>query len=244
MAILTQESYKELLKVFGSLTGNNDFKDLDMKEGIIRSSTNNGTLYHIDLTALVRDMDLRFGDLKGKCDILNIFKASQSVELAPQDDGSIVVKDETSFIAISPVIYELLYNKFIDADPDGIFTNSTEVLKSTITEDIAKRFSSLAKSFNQIFIKAKFEGKECKLHIKSSSAEYDAIVCKIPTSVELNTEVDLPSTLFDFSYDFDTNDAIDLYMALSADGKTLNVRTTGAAGSHSNVKLYARTKIK
>ncbi len=112
---LDSVKYDELLRIL--LILKDICNDVDIRQGVIRQRTNDSaTVFEIDLSSIISNINLPISELKSKLDILKCF-SGEEVQITTTDD-SFVVSDQYSMLRVKNPILEFLDNKFIIVEPD------------------------------------------------------------------------------------------------------------------------------
>ena len=104
---LDATKYDEFLRVL--LILKDICNDVDIREGFIRQRTNDSaTVFEIDLTSIISNMNLPISELKNKLDIFKCF-SGEEVSISTTDD-CFIIADQYSMLKIKNPILEFMDN--------------------------------------------------------------------------------------------------------------------------------------
>ena len=235
---LDAAKYDEFLRVL--LILKDICNDVDIRDGFIRQRTNDSaTVFEVDLTGIITDMNLPISELKNKLDIFKCF-SGQEVAITATDD-SFIISDQYSTLKIKNPILEFLDNKFISQDELSrvIVTNSDDlIIQSQISKTISDRMRVISSSFHINSLQTIFNGEtaniSCSTQSKDNFAEF---VKDIVSNKELNHSANLVITPFIIDHDGDIN--FEMYDS----GNNVVINSFSTTIGSINVNLYTRASM-
>ena len=235
---LDSAKYEEFLRVL--LILKDICNDVDIREGFIRQRTNDcATVFEVDLTSIISNMNLPISELKNKLDIFKCF-SGEEVSISTTDD-CFIIADQYSMLKIKNPILEFMDNKFINQDELSrvVITNQEDLILSTqISKRISDRMRIIASSFHINSIQAIFEGETANISCSTQSKDnFAKFLNDIITNKELNHSANLVITPFVIDHDGD----ITFEMFDSGNNVVINSFST-TVGSI-NLNLYTRASM-
>jgi len=235
---LDATKYDEFLRVL--LILKDICNDVDIREGFIRQRTNDcATVFEVDLTSIISNMNLPISELKNKLDIFKCF-SGEEVSISTTDD-CFIIADQYSMLKIKNPILEFMDNKFINQDELSrvVITNQEDLILSTqISKRISDRMRIIASSFHINSIQAIFEGETANISCSTQSKDnFAKFLNDIITNKELNHSANLVITPFVIDHDGD----ITFEMFDSGNNVVINSFST-TVGSI-NLNLYTRASM-
>jgi hypothetical protein len=203
---LDYTKYDELLRVL--LILKDICNDVDIREGVIRQRTNDSaTVFEIDLSSILSNINLPISELKNKLDIFKCF-SGEEVSITSTDD-SFIIADQYSMLKIKNPILEFMDNKFITQDElSRVISPAQEdlILSTQITKKISDRMRIVASSFHVNSVQTIFEGETASISCATQSKDnFAKFINNIISNKELNHSANLVITPFIIDHDGDIN---------------------------------------
>jgi hypothetical protein len=181
--------------------------DVDMRGGVIRQRSNDkSTVFQMDMTPLLTEVDMPISDIKKKLELLKTF-AGQEVTITFEDD-SFSFSDQFSTLKFKNPTLEYMDNKFISMDElERVFImDDDELLIDTqLSSVITERIKVITQTFNTQAIQIVFMGETAKLTaVTQARDQFAKIVSDIVTNAELSGCSSNLSTV-PFSIEHDTD---------------------------------------
>ena len=201
---LDATKYDEFLRVL--LILKDICNDIDIREGILRQRSNdNATIFEIDLTSIISNMNLPVNDLKTKLDIFKCFSGDEVVISTTED--SFTISDDDSMVSFKFPILEFIDNKFITQEEltSVISTNQDDLLLSTkLSKKISDRIRIFTSSFHVNSLQVVFDKElACVSTTTQSKENYGVFLKDIICNRELNHSANLVNTPFVIDHDGD-----------------------------------------
>jgi len=205
MINLDSEQYGELLRCLSILREN--CNDVDVREGIVRQRSNdNGSIFEINLTPLIQDVNLPLSNLSEKLELLKMFSENEiQIDI---DDRSISISDQYSSLRLECPLLDFLDNKFVTEDElDSIFSLEEEslIVDYEFPTVITDRVRIVSKVFNVTTVQVNFEGEKVSLSTQNQSKDqYAKFVSDITSNVVIESgKSNLTITPFVIDHDSD-----------------------------------------
>lgn len=235
---LDSTKYDELLRVLFVLK--DICNDVDIREGFIRQRSNdNTTVFEIDLSSIISNMNLPITELKTKLDIFKCF-SGQEVSIITEND-SFIISDEHSMLKIKNPILDFLDNKFTTKEElDRVIVTNPEdlILSTNITKKISDRMKVISSSFHVNSLQTIFIGENASISTSNQSKDnFAKFISDIPLNRELNHSVNLVITPFIIDHDGDINMEI-----FDGGNSVVNNAFSTTIGSI-DLKLYTRASM-
>jgi hypothetical protein len=214
--------------------------DVDIRNGFIRQRTNDiATIFEIDLTSIISNMNLPISELKNKLDILKCFSGGEvSIQT---DDESYIISDQYSLIKIKNPILEFMDNKFITQEELSrvISPNQDDLILSTqISKMISDRMRIISSSFHINSIQTVFNGELASISCSTQSKDnYAKFVNDIVSNKELNHTSNLVITPFVIDHDGD------ITFEMFDSGNNVVINTFATTVGSINLNLYTRASM-
>jgi len=230
--------YEEFLRIL--LILKDICNDVDIRDGFIRQRSNDSaTVFEIDLTSIISDINLPISELKNKLDILKCFTGGE-VSIST-DDESFMISDQYSLIKIKNPILEFMDNKFLTQEELSrvISPNQEDLIISTqISKKISDRMRVIASSFHINSVQTVFEGEVASISCSTQSKDnFAKFVNDIVSNKELNHSANLVITPFIIDHDGDIN------FEMFDSGNNVVINTFSTTIGSINLNLYTRASI-
>jgi hypothetical protein len=222
--------------------------DVDIVNGIIRQRTNgNVSIFEIDITPIVGQLNITMIDLKNKLELLKTFQGQEvSIEVeesVPGTNGYFTFSDEFSSIRTVMPTPEYVDNKFMTEEELRSIFNLTEddlIFEYDIPQLITDRVSVISTNFNIKTIRVGFSGEEAEISATTQSKDQLArFVSGIETNIEINNSSAYVSVI-PFSIDHDTDIEFRMYKDPNQD-VVLNYFSTQLGDI--DINIYTRASI-
>jgi hypothetical protein len=223
--------------------------DVDIKGGFIRQRTNcRTTIFEMDLTPIIDDINISLIELKNKIDILKVFSNQDvSIEINESDEnpdeGEYIISDNYSSIRITKPSPSFIDNSFItEEEINNIYTfQENELLMETdITKMISDRIKNITTAFGSPSIQIFFNGGTCDMSASNQSRQQVATFLKDIIINEDMNESFANLTLITFRIDHDEN--INFKMFYDDDRKiTTNMFKTGLG--EIQINMYSNSSV-
>jgi hypothetical protein len=235
---LSSVKFDELLRCLSLLK--EVCNDVDIRDGQIRQRSNDhSTIFDIDLTGLLPDMNIPLSNLKQKLDLIKCF-VGQEVEVTVDED-SFSFSDQYSSLKFQSTMLDLIDNKFMPAEEfSRLFVLSQEdvILNYDINKIICDRMRVISQGFNVNSIQVTFEGETAYVSARTQSKDQFAkFVSEIVTDRVLNCNSSLVVTPFIIDHDGD----IKFVMYNTQDNLSINEFITSIGDSP--IKVYGRSLL-
>lgn len=182
--------------------------DVDIRDGIIRQRTNdNSTVFEIDLTSIISDINLPITDLKNKIDMFKCF-VGQEVSITTKDEV-FIISDQYSAIEIKYPLLQYIDNKYISKEELSkviVINQEDLILSIPITKMISDRIKIISTGFHVNSIQTIFDGNSATICGSNQSKDNFANLVKdIVINKDLNHSASLVITPFIVDHDGDIN---------------------------------------
>jgi len=155
--------------------------DADIRGGVLRQRANENTsVFEIDMTPLIEDVDLPISNLKEKIEILKMF-SDQEVTItvyAPEgENGYFVFSDQYSSLKFGMPDLEYMDNKFMTEDElNAVFSMDEEdlILSAEISKFISDRMKIVSGGFNIQTVEVNIEGEEASILAATQAGDQHA----------------------------------------------------------------------
>lgn len=235
---LESTKYDEFLRVLLILKDN--CNDVDIREGVIRQRSNDSaTVFEIDMTSLISNINLPMTELKTKLDIFKCF-SGQDVTITANDD-SFTISDQYSLLTIKYPKLEFMDNKFINREEleRVIATNEEDLIISTpISKKISDRLRVISSSFHVNSVQVIFDGETASISSSNQSKDnYAKFIKDIVSNKILNHSANLIITPFIIDHDGDIT--FEMYESVNNSVSNCFSTTVGTI----SVNLYGRASM-
>jgi hypothetical protein len=153
--------------------------DADIKGGLLRQRTSDKTsIFEIDLTPLITEVDLPLSNLKQKLDLFKIF-SDTSVQLDVSDEN-FSFKDEHSILLFKTPVAEYFPSEFINENElNNIFTLSEDnlLIEKELSTVITDRIKIVTQVFNTPTVQVRFNGTVAAILANVQSKDQEAQFC-------------------------------------------------------------------
>jgi len=235
---LSEDQYNEFFRVISILKESCD--DLDLIGGIIRQrSTDNSSIFEIDLQSYLLDIDLSLSKIKQKIELLKMFTGNE-VKISV-DDENCIFSDDYSTLKFKKVLPNYLDNRFMTQESlESIFDLNEDslILSTEIPTLISERINAIKQGFSITAVQVNFAEENAKMSAITQSKDQYAILMKdMITEASLNGTTDLLITPFIIDHDGD----MDFKLYSIADGVLVNkVETTIG---NVDVVIYGKSRL-
>ncbi len=219
--------------------------DIDIRGGIIRQRTNDkSTIFQIDLTGILNDVDIPITNLKQKLDLLKIF-AGEDVTLKINDENFIISDEYTSISLVKP-LSNYITNKFkSEEELQNIFVlkESDLILNTEIPLKVSERLRIISTNFNTNSLNINFNGDNAILSTKTQAKDQKAVLMK---DIITNRTIDNSSSslvLIPFIVDHDGDIGFEMYD--NGDNTIINKFECSIANGDEKIeiKIYGKSLI-
>ena len=216
--ILDSEQFDLFLRCLSNLK--EVCNDIDIKKGCVRQRTNDKTtIFEMDLTPIINDIDISLIELKNKIDILKVFvnqEVSIEINISDEnpDEGEYIISDSYSSIRITKPTSSFIDNSYIpQEDVSKIYSlQDDEVLmESEITKMISDRIKTITAAFGSTSIQVFFNGDTCDISASNQSRQHTAMFLKDIILNETMEDSFANLTLITFKIDHDDNINFKMY---------------------------------
>jgi len=235
---LDSAKYDEFLRVL--LILKDICNDVDIREGFIRQRSNDSsTVFEIDLTSIISNMNLPISELKNKLDIFKCF-SGEEVSILSEDD-SFTISDQYSLLKIKNPMLEYFDNKYVSQEELSrvIAPNPDDLILSTqISKKISERMRIISSSFHINSIQTIFNGEVASISCATQSKDnFAKFVNDIVSNKELNHSANLVITPFIIDHDGDIS-----FQMFDA-GNNLVINSFSTTVGDVNINLYSRASM-
>lgn len=237
---LNSEQFGEFLKCMLNLA--EPCTDADIQRGLIRQrSTDNTTIFEIDMTSLINDLTIPLIDLKRKLILLKTF-GGQDVTIDRMKDGFSFSDRYSTLKFMNPAV-EFMDNTYMkEEERDRIFdiSNSDKIMECEMDQSITERIKIITATFNTPVIQAKFKGDTADIQASASSGDQSI---KFLRDVNLdavieNASLNIPTTPFGIEHDTDV-----LFSMYKEQDKNAVVCVWETTLGEMDINLYTRNSI-
>jgi len=176
---LDSEKYEEFMRCLSVIKDH--CNDADVRGGVIRQRANENTsVFEIDMTHLIEDIDLPFSNLKDKLEILKMF-SDQEVEITvcvPEgENGWFTFSDQYSSLKFGMPDLEYMDNKFMtEEELIAVFSMDEEdlILSTEVSKFISDRMRIVSNGFNIQTVEVNIEGEEASILAATQAGDQHA----------------------------------------------------------------------
>lgn len=201
---LSEEQYNEFFRVISILK--ESCEDLDIIGGVVRQrSTDNSSIFQIDLQSYLNNIDLPLSKLKQKIELLKMFTGNEvRISIDPE---YCIFADEYSTLKFKKVLPDYLDNRFMSEEElNAIFNLSEEsvILVTEVPNRISERINSIRQGFSITTIQINFEEATANMTAATQSKDQHArLMSDLITEASLTGSTDLLITPFVIDHDGD-----------------------------------------
>jgi len=237
---LSSESFDIFVRTVSMLT--DICNDIDIREGIVRQRTNDKfSVFEIDLTPILTDIDLPISDLKKKLDLLKIFNGEE-VEII-SDETSYSISDQYTLLKFEKSDLDYLDNKYMqENERDAVFIREEEntILSTEISKTISDRMKIITQGFNVNMVHIDFTGEEASITAKTQAKDQFAnLLSGLISERVMNARSNISNIPFIFDHDGDIE--FKMYLSNEEEGICTNSFSTSIADVTINV--YGRSSL-
>jgi len=229
---LDAEKYNEFLRCLINLR--EICNDIDIRGGVIRQRSNDLTaIFELDMTPLLRDVNLPISNLKKKLDLLKTFVGQvvniEIFEGENESESYFIISDAQSSIKIAFPSLDFLDNKYLteeelveifNLEEDDLFFHTN--LSSVITE----RINIITTNFNTQAIKVEFEGDTAAISAATQSKDQVAKFQEdISTNINFEGKYFSNLSTIPFSIEHDEDLAFRMYKDPNQNISLNNIKT-------------------
>jgi len=201
---LNEDQYNEFFRVISILK--ESCEDLDIIGGVVRQrSTDNSSIFEIDLRSYLEDINLPLSKLKQKIELLKMFTGNE-VKISV-DEETCTFSDDYSTLSFKKVLPDYLDNRFMsEEDLNAIFNlNEDSLLLSTeVPTRISERINAIKQGFSITAIQINFEEETANMTAVTQSKDQHAkLMSDLITEASLIGTTDLLITPFIIDHDGD-----------------------------------------
>jgi len=211
---LDKDQYGELLRCVSILK--DECNDADIRNGVIRQRSNEKiSVFEIDLSNIISDINIPITDLKRKIDLLKIFEGGEVTITIDEttNPASFSFSDEYSSLKFLFTRLDFMDNKYLteeELQASFILDESDVILNTSIPKNISDRIRIVCQSFSINSIQILLEEGTASLVAKTQSKDqfakfYSGIVVDRPMTAFANI-VAIP-----FMIDHDTDVSFKMY---------------------------------
>ena len=216
--------------------------DVDIRGGLIRQRSNDKTtVFEIDMTPLITDVDMPLSDIKKKLELLKTF-SGQDITLEFGDDY-FKFSDQYSNLKFKNPTLEFMDNKFIPQEElESVFVMDEEelILSTDLSNMITDRIRITTQTFNTAAIQVVFEGETASIRAATQAKDQFArFVGGLTTNVVLDECTANLSTV-PFSIEHDTDVAFKMYKHPSQD---ITMNSFATTLGDIDVRIFARSTL-
>jgi len=243
---LNADQYEDFLRCLSNLK--DICNDVDIRNGMIRQrTTDNSTVFEMDLSPIINDISLAVVDLKNKLDMLKIFSGHEVeisvVEETEDQPGNFTFRDQYSALTIKSPSLDYIDNKFMSEDEMGSVYELTDedlLLETELTKLITDRTRIISGALNAVAVQIIFNNEMSNLCISTLSKDQHA---NLIGDVILNTPLDNSFSnisLVPFVIDHDSN--IEFKMYVNEDS-TVSINKFTTSLGDVDINMYSRSSI-
>lgn len=220
--------------------------DIDIRNGLVRQRSDDKTsVFEIDLSSILPEIDMALTDIKKKLDLLKIFQGQDEVTVTINENGQgyyIFSDGITSIKILSPTL-DFIDNKFMSVEElESIFTMNEEdlILEYTIQTMMTERVRVITQTFNTLAIQVNFDGEQASISAATQAKDQFAnFVNGIVANVSLEKCSANLSTI-PFSIDYDTNVLFKMY---KDQGQDITLNSFSSTLGSLDIKILTRSSL-
>jgi hypothetical protein len=241
MVEMNSEKYGHFLRLITLLSEN--CNDLEMRNGIIRQRTNgNFSVFEIDATPVVEDLNIAISNLKMKLPLFNTF-SGQDVSIEVNSVGDAIFKDEMSSLKIIHPAMEFLQNKYLDEEErDSIFNfdDDNMIMSCEVNSTVTERIKTITKTFNVDSIQVQFDGDTASLNSSTQARDQFA---KFKDGIITNMEIENAyANVIAIPFKIEHDNDIDFKMFRDGSQNVVVNKFTTALGEM-DIKIFSRSPL-
>jgi len=217
--------------------------DADIKNGMIRQRSSDKTsIFEIDLTSLITEVDLPLSNLKQKLELFKIFNDS-SVQLDVEEEN-FSFKDDQSILSFKTPTTEYFPSEYINEEElNNIFTLTEEnlIIEKELSKTITDRIKIVTQVFNTPTVQVRFYGNEASILARAQSKDQEAKFCDgLPTNnIEIDNQITNIVTI-PFLIDHDNNIVLKMY---SSDQPGVIFTKFSTSLGDADINIYTRSAM-
>lgn len=239
---LNAEEFNDFLRCITNLK--EECNDIDINGGMVRQRSNDKTsIFQIDLTQILPDVNISISDIKKKLDLFKIF-AGQEVTIEVNDEGRFfTMTDQFTTLKFMMTTYQFIDNKYMTQEElDAVFNlNENElILEHELQSMISDRIRVITTSFNIKAIQVIFNGEQAMITAGTQAKDQFA---KFAENISTNVIFDNCSAnlgVIPFSIEHDEDIEFKMYKDPEQD-ISLNTFTTSLGDCE--IIIYTRSSI-
>ena len=241
MVNLGSEYYNEFLRCISILK--DQCNDSDVRNGIIRQRSNEKiSIFEIDLTNLIQNLNIPLTNLKQKIELLKIFENQEvSIEVDDESPQSFSFSDQYSTLKFMSPRLDYIDNKFMSEEElNSLFSldESDLILSATIPKNISDRIRTVTQNFNVNAIQVSFEGETATLLSRTQSKDqtakfYSGVLAERP----LNSYTNVVTIPFVIDHDGD------VYMKMYNIRENIVITKFSTEIGDTNIVIYTRSTL-
>lgn len=245
--VLESEEYNDFLKCLFNLK--EICNDVDIRNGMIRQRSNDLiSVFEMNLTSIINDINIPISNLKKKLDLLKTFTGSSvTIEIEEGESESesyfIISDDQTSIKFLFPSI-EFMDNKIMSEEElENIFNLNEEdlILNNQISSLITDRIRVITDNFNTQAIRIDFNNDKASISAATQSKDQLAIFKEdIPMNIDFERQCISNLSTIPFSIEHDTD--LDFKMYKDPDQDIALNKISTELGSV-DINIYSRSMI-
>ena len=237
---LSADSYEVFLRTISML--NDICNDIDIRNGIARQRTNDKfSVFEIDLSPILTDIDLPISELKKKIELFKIF-TKQEVEII-SDDSSYTFSDQYTELRFEKCDLDYLDNKYIEEqERDLVFVrdDSSLILSTEISKTVSDRIKVITQSFNVNMVHVDFDGDEVSITSKTQAKDQHA---KLMSGLISEKIMNARSNISNIPFIFDHDGVVDFKMYLTDEEEGRCTNTFSTTISDVTINVYGRSAL-
>jgi len=202
---LNAEKYGNFLKCITNLR--EICNDVDIRNGVIRQRSNDkSTVFQMDLTSILTEVNMPISDLKKKLELLKTF-TGQEVTIS-FDDNSFSFADQFSIVKFKNPTLDYMDNKFItmqELETVFIMDDNELLIDGQLSSMITERIMIFTQTFNTQAIQIIFTGESAKLTAVTQARDQHAVILEgiVTNAILENCSSNLSTVPFSIEHDTD-----------------------------------------
>ena len=244
---LESEEYNDFLKCLFNLK--EICNDVDIRNGMIRQRSNDLiSVFEMNLTPIINDINIPISNLKKKLDLLKTFTGSSvTIEIEEgenESDSYFIISDGQTSIKFLFPSFEFMDNKIMSEDElENIFNLNEEdlILNNQISSLITDRIRIITDNFNTQAIRVDFDNDKASISAATQSKDQLAVFKKdIPMNIDFERQCISNLSTVPFSIEHDTDLDFKMYKDPEQDISLNKISTE--LGSI-DINIYSRSMI-
>ena len=218
--------------------------DVDIRGGIARQRTNDKfSVFEIDMTPVITDIDLPITEIKKKLDLFKIFVGVEDTIEITTDEEFYTISDQHTSLKFQKPDLDFMDNKFMpENERDALFIRNEEdiILTTELSSTISDRMRIITQGFNVNMVHIMLEGETASITARTQSKDQFA---KLKDGIIVDRVMEASSNISNipFIIDHDGDMEFKMYLASEDDGVVANQFSTSI--SDVEINIYGRSSL-